>query len=250
MIITSKNNAIVAEAKKLKQAKYRKKENLFLVEGEKNLYDSLIKGEIIKLFCREGVTPPKKADCPVYTVSEAVMKELCDTVTPQGLAGIFKIPEFQSELTGNNILALNGVSDPGNVGTILRTALAMGYNTIICDDKTADVYSPKVVRSAMSAVFSLNIMKTDNLKEKLAYYKEEGYFIFSGCLKEASEEIDSICFPDKNIIVMGNEGNGVSSEIISISDKTYIIPMPGDIESLNVAVAAGISMYAAQKSQN
>lgn len=248
MIITSKSNAIIAETKKLKQAKYRKKEQQFIVEGEKNLCDSLKKGEIVKLFCKDGVTPPESISCPVYVISEAVMKELCDTVTPQGLLGIFKIPQFNAEKTSDKIVALNGISDPGNVGTILRTALAMGYNTVICDEKTADVYSPKVVRSAMSAVFSLNIMKANDLKEKIAYYKNKGYSVFSGCLDESSEEIDRIRFPDKNIIVLGNEGSGVSDEIINISDKTYIIPMPGDIESLNVAVAAGITMYAARKS--
>lgn len=248
MIITSKSNAAVAEAKKLKQAKYRKKEGLFLVEGEKNLCDSLKKGRIVKLFCREDITPPKNADCPVYTVGENVMKELCDTVTPQGIIGIFEIPQFNPKLTGNKILALNGVSDPGNVGTILRTALAMGYTTVICDEKTADVYSPKVVRSAMSAIFLLNILKTDNLSEKLAYYKSEGYSVFSGYLGDSSESLDNIKFPEKNIIAMGNEAKGVSEEIIKISDKTYIIPMTGDIESLNVSVAAGITMYAAQKS--
>ena len=123
----------------------------------------------------------------------------------------------------------------------------MGYNTVLCDEKTADVYSPKVVRSAMSAIFSLNILKTDALKEKLAYYKNEGYEIFAGYLNDKSEKIENISFPKKNIIVMGNEGNGVSEEILEICDKTYIIPMDTAIESLNVAVAAGITMFFARK---
>jgi len=244
--ITSKNNAVILETKKLKQSKYRKKENLFLVEGEKNLCDSLKSGEIVKLFVTEETLVPENISCPIYTVAQAVMKELSDTVTPQGLLGVFKIPDFNPELTGDKILVLNGVSDPGNVGTILRTALAMGYNTVICDEKTADVYSPKVVRSAMSAVFSLNILKTDSLKEKLAYYKNEGYLVFAGCLNDNSEEIKNISFPDKNIIVMGNEGNGVADEILEICDKTYVIPMSEAIESLNVAVAAGITMFTAR----
>ena len=246
MIITSKNNTVIAETKKLKQSKYRKKENLFLVEGEKNLYDSLKNGEIVKLFVKEGLKAPNNIDCPTYTVTETVLKELSDTVTPQGLIGVFKIPQFDLLKSSDRILALNGVSDPGNVGTILRTALAMGYTTILCDEKTADVYSPKVARSAMSAIFSLNILKTPSLKEKLAYYKNEGYEVFAGSLSNKSEKIENIIFPKKNIIVMGNEGNGVTDEILEICDKTYIIPMSKDIESLNVAVAAGITMFIAR----
>ena len=94
MIITSKNNSVIAETKKLKQSKYRKKDNLFLVEGEKNLCDSLKNGEIVKLFVKDGVTPPENINCPEYVVTESVLKELSDTVTPQGLIGVFKIPQF------------------------------------------------------------------------------------------------------------------------------------------------------------
>lgn len=190
---------------------------------------------------------PENAYCPVYRVSESIMKELSDTVTPQGMIGVFEIPKFKSECVSEKILALNGVSDPGNVGTLLRTALAMGFLTVICDEKTADVYSPKVVRSAMSAVFSLNILRTESLLGTLGELKKDGYTVCTGILSDKSENIGNISFPKNNIIVLGNEANGVEKEIAEMSDILYIIPMNSAIESLNVAVSGGIAMYCANK---
>lgn len=218
-----------------------------MAEGERNVCDSLKFGKADKLFVKEGVSIPENAVCSVYRVSENVMKELSDTVTPQGMIGIFEIPEFKSECVSEKILALNGVSDPGNVGTLLRTALAMGFLTVICDEKTADVYSPKVVRSAMSAVFSLNILRTDSLSGTLGGLKKDGYTVCTGILSDQSENIGNISFPKKNIIVLGNEANGVEREIAEMSDILYIIPMNNAIESLNVAVSGGIAMYCANK---
>lgn len=218
-----------------------------MAEGERNVCDSLKFGKADKLFVKEGVSIPENADCSVYRVSENVMKELSDTVTPQGMIGVFEIPKFKSECVCEKILVLNGVSDPGNVGTLLRTALAMGFLTVICDEKTADVYSPKVVRSAMSAVFSLNILRTDSLSGTLGELKKDGYTVCTGILSDKSENIGNISFPKKNIIVLGNEANGVEREIAEMSDILYIIPMNNAIESLNVAVSGGIVMYCANK---
>ena len=246
MVITSKTNSVITETKKLKQSKYRKKEGLFIAEGEKNVYDSLKYTSAVKIFHTENTAIPNGCENCAYTVSESVMKELCDTVTPQGIIGIFKTPVFSYEKVDGAIAVLNGVSDPGNVGTILRTALAMNFKTVICDEKTADVFSPKVVRSAMSAVFALNILRTEELKKEIISFKEKGYSVYAGALSGESVEINKIDFEKKCILVMGNEANGVSDEILSVTDKKFIIPMPGGIESLNVAVAAGISMYQAK----
>ena len=243
MVITSKTNSVISEVKKLKQSKYRKKEGLFIAEGEKNVLDSLKYQKAEMIFHTDEIKIPNGFESVAYTVSDGVMKELCDTVTPQGIVGVFKIPAFSYEKVENEIVVLNGVSDPGNVGTILRTALAMGFKTVICDEKTADVFSPKVVRSAMSAVFALNILKTDSIEKEILSFKEKGFFVYAGALCSESTEIGKVEFAKKRMLVMGNEANGVSKAVLDITDRKFIIPMPGEIESLNVAVAAGISMY-------
>lgn len=244
-IITSLKNDIIVQTKKLKNKKYREQTGTFLAEGIKNVSDSLRLYSAERVFVTDEKLLDKACNCPCYIVSEQIMNELCDTVTPQGMAAVFKMKEFSYDCISDKILLLNGVSDPGNVGTILRTACAFGFNTVIADSKSADIYSPKVIRSAMSSVFALNILRTQSLEEEINRFKKEGYKLYVSCLSKKSENIDELTFNKKCIIALGNEANGVDESVISLADKLYIIPMNSEIESLNVAVAAGISMYKA-----
>ena len=242
-IITSLKNDIIVQTKKLKNKKYREQTKTFFAEGIKNVKDSLKHCNAEKIFVTDEKLLDMDYKCPCYVVSEQIMKELCDTVTPQGMAAVFRMKEFSYDKVSNKILLLNGVSDPGNVGTILRTACAFGFNTVIADFKTADIYSPKIIRSAMSAVFSLNILRTSSLEDEIKRFKKEGYSFYVSCLSEKSEDINKVNFNKKCIIALGNEANGADESIISLADTLYIIPMHSEIESLNVAIAGGISMY-------
>ncbi len=247
--ITSLKNDIVVQTKKLKNKKYREQTKTFLAEGLKNVKDSLEKRVAKMIF----VTDEKMLDslevkeaCPCYVVNEQIMKEISDTVTPQGVAAVFEMKEFSYECISEKILVLNGVSDPGNVGTILRTACALGFNTVIADNKTADIYSPKIIRSSMSAVFALNILRcNDRMESELENLKNRGYKLYVSCLSEKSKNINDIAFSQKCMIVVGNEANGADESVVKLADTLYIIPMEKTIESLNVAIAAGISMYKA-----
>lgn len=242
--ITSSKNKLVCELKKLKQKKYREQNGLFLSEGYRNVCDSISK-EIPRMILMEKdfsepVCLPETAE--IYRVTDSVLKEICDTKTPQGIVAVFPIPQAK-EVTSQSVLLLNGVSDPGNLGTILRTALASGFSDIILDETCADVFAPKVVRSAMSAIFSLNLIRVKDLADSVSALQERGYTVYGAALTEDAKSIYQTKFSEKTAIMMGSEANGITEELLGKLDQVYIIPMNPEIESLNVAVAAGISMY-------
>ena len=195
--ITSVKNDIVLKTKKLKNKKYREQTGTFLAEGEKNVKDSMRYASPKAVFVTEREMVDFECDCPLYIVSPQVMKELSDTVTPQGIMAVFEMKAFDENNLSDKILVLNGVSDPGNVGTILRTACALGFSTVISDSKTADIYSPKIIRSAMSAIFSLNILRTDNLEDCILNLKKSGYTFYVSLLSKNSSDINKTDFSEK-----------------------------------------------------
>ena len=248
--ITSSKNKTVCELKKLKTKKYREQTGLFLAEGYRNVYDSIRKQQPKQVFIEKDFedTIPLTVDTEVYRVTEEVLKELCDTKTPQGIAAVFSIPE-EKEITSPAVLLLNGVSDPGNLGTILRTALAAGFTDIILDEQCADPFAPKVVRSAMSAIFSLNLIRVKDLSSTVSQLQQTGYRVFGAALTDRAKSIYQTDFSGKVALIFGSEANGITEELLELTDGVYIIPMGEEIESLNVAVAAGISMYEVQRNK-
>ncbi|MBO5408296.1 MAG: RNA methyltransferase [Clostridia bacterium] len=240
--ITSIKNKTVSDVKKLKQKKHREETGTFLAEGYRNVCDSIHKAVPEMVFVTANFEHPVPEGNNRYLVTKEVMKELSDTDTPQGIVAVFKIPK-EREITSSEVLLLNGVSDPGNMGTILRTALAAGFRDVIVDEKCADVYSPKVIRSAMSAVFSLNILRVKSLKEQISDLKQMGYSVCGAALTPLAKSIYDTDFSGKIALLFGSESNGIEEALLQMADKLYIIPMDSEIESLNVAVAAGISMY-------
>ena len=174
----------------------------------------------------------------------SVFSTISDVKTPQGVLAIiekntynFKVIDFNQDF----LLALDGVQDPGNLGTILRTADSCGLNQIIISDDTADPYNPKVVRSTMGAIYRVKIIRVENLKETLQKIKEKDFQIMVTTL-DSKDSIYNTSL-DKKVLVMGNEANGVSKEVIDISDNKVIIPMLGKTESLNVSVATAVVLY-------
>ncbi len=250
--ISGKDNRILKILRGLKTRNGRKKHGLYFVEGERIVKDtislaadnisfvifSLSYFESHKDFC---LSLENKTEC--YLISDRLFKEVSDTETPQGiLMVLFAHHSSLDNFSANgNILILDSVQDPGNMGTIIRTAEAMGINSIFLTKGSTDIYSPKVLRSAMGSAFRTNFYFIDT--DDLHTLKEKGYKLYSAALSENSVSLENVRCEEKTAIVIGNEANGISDEILRISDYLIKIPMAGKIESLNAAVAAAIVMY-------
>ncbi len=280
-VISSKDNEIIKNIRKLKEKKYRDLENAYLIEGIKIVKEAIAENAKIKqiVMCEDFTDNVELDKDTLYElarhnliyVTRNIMDSLSDVKTPQGIIGVVeKSKRFAEEdndqnksknnidaetnMLGNKtgiepkvdytqdiIIALDGVQDPGNLGTIIRTADSANLNQIIISKTSADPYNPKVVRSTMGAIFRVNIIETENIVEELKKAQENGFKVMVTAL-DSSESIYKTEF-NKKVIVIGNEANGVSKEVQSIADEKVKIPMLGKTESLNASVAAGIMIY-------
>ena len=250
-MITSKENAIVKYVKSLSQKKYREMQKEYMIEGYKMLKEAIENEQEISLtlFCEElwnGLKEEKewleKNGLKLELVSKNVFCYLADTVTPQGILAVVKEKSMENQDYSNVIFALDDLQDPGNLGTIIRTLDAAGYQDLIVSQGTAEVYNPKVVRSTMGAIFRVHFYKATNLQEKLEELKRNGYQIVVTSLDTNSYYYD-LNFQEKLVIVIGNEAKGVTQEIQEMADRKIKIPMLGKTESLNAAVATSILAY-------
>lgn len=238
-MITSLENKEIKSYVKLKQKKYRDQEKMFLVEGE-HLIREAEKAELLeKIILTEGKTI-ESAQKKLYVTKE-IMKKLSFLDTPPGMIGICKMQE-ESSLLGERLLVLDKIQDPGNLGTIIRSAVAFGIDSIILSEDTVDLYNPKVIRATQGLAFYMNIVRC-NLKEQLMYLKKKGYEIYATNV-ESGEELKNIETSNKKLaLVMGNEGNGVRDEIKILADRNLYIKTDPLVESLNVGVATSILLY-------
>ena len=237
MVIESIDNKKIKELRKLKTKKYRDEEKKFLVEGihlVKEAYDS---GSLIEVLLLEGDDIDFNAN--VTYVSESVMKSLSDLETPYNIIGICNYPK-EKEI-GNKVLMLDEIQDPGNLGTIIRSSVAFNIDTIILSKTSVDVYNSKVLRGCQGMNFHINIIR-DDLIENIKNLKSKGYRVYTTDVN-GGKELKSIKSPDKYVIIMGNEGKGVSFEASDLSDERIYINMNENCESLNVAVATSIILY-------
>lgn len=243
MIITSKDNEIIKNIKKLKEKKYRL--DSYIVEGIKMVKEAINENQEIALI---AIREDFKIDfdtknTKIVTISNKIFNDISDVKTPQGiLAVIKKNQNNQIETNSDYILALDSLQDPGNMGTIIRTADSANINQIIINKTTVDPYSPKVIRSTMGAIYRTNIIEVEDLKATLKEMKSKGFQIITTDLK-ATQSIYDINYNNKTVVVIGNEANGVSQEILQTADKKVIIPMLGKTESLNASIAASIMIY-------
>ena len=252
--ITSPTNPKIKFAINLQQKKYRDKFEMFLLEGIRNAEMALSqKNDIDMCFCTqkalENARIQKLVDeltCPIYLVPDNIYQKLSDTVSPQGLMLVIKNRPISLE----NILAssdglyliLDRLQDPGNLGTIIRTADAMGIKGLICLNGTADIYSPKVIRSAMGSIFNIDIINKISEDSLLDFIRQNNIELYATALDDTAKPSWSVKFPQKCAIILGNEANGVSESLLLQSEKIYI-PMLGNAESLNVANAGSMIMY-------
>ncbi len=254
--ILSDKNKIFRHALELKKKKYRDKWREYLIEGPNLVEEALKEGvEIKTLMVRDDVGPdspggvgPDFSEVPgdrIYKLPPSLFSKLSDTVTPQGVIGVVAMKEtapYEMELGDGNIIVLDRLQDPGNIGTILRTADAAGFSLAVFLKGTADPYSPKAVRSAAGSVLRMPVAFFEDGEELSAFLKARNKKLAVSCMDAPKayfqEDLSRDC-----AIVVGNEGNGVAPELIEMSDIKIRIPMAGNTESLNASMAAGILMY-------
>jgi len=251
MIITSASNEKIKNIIQLKdKAKVRKKEGCYIVEGIKMVLEAP-KEDLVNVFISESFDkekPELAKEFDALTVSDSVFKKISDTVTPQGILAIVKQKKytldelFDTVRPGKNcFVVLDSLRDPGNMGTIIRTGEGAGINGVIMNSSSVDVYNPKVIRSTMGSIFRVPVVIVDNLPETVKQIKEQGIVTYAAHLK--GENYSREEFPDKTAILIGNEANGLSDEVSEEADRLIKIPMHGQVESLNAAIATSILMY-------
>ena len=241
-IITSKANSVVKNAKKLHQKKYRK--SAYLIEGWHLFEEAVQAGVTIeKIFALESYRDQLAAFPQTVWVSEDILLDLADSQTPQGIVAVVQKEEVgQVDFSQGKFLFLEDVQDPGNVGTIIRTADAAGFTGVIVSDKSADIYSLKTLRSMQGSHFHLPIYRMTS-QALLEEAKEAGIPVLATTLSKDSVDYRELPPIENFVLVMGNEGQGISSLMAESADQLVHISMKGQAESLNVAVAAGILIF-------
>ena len=269
-IISSKDNEIVKNIRKLKEKKYRDIENEYIIEGIKLVKEAIAENANIKqiIMCEDFAdnveldkdTLYEIAKYNVLYVTRNIINSITDVKTPQGIIAVveknsnnnnnnseniqnlsLQNTENQVDYSQDIIIALDDIQDPGNLGTILRTVDSANLKQIILSKNSADPYNPKVVRSTMGAIFRVKIIETENLKQELKKSQQNGFKVMVTAL-DTQNNIYDVGY-NKKVIVIGNEANGVSKEIQEIADEKVKIPMLGKTESLNASVATGIMIY-------
>ena len=237
MLITSLNNEHIKEILKLKEKKYRDLSNTFLVEGRHLVLEAHREKKIVELILEQDELFP--LDTNTLYVSSSVMKKLSDLSTPSNVMAV--VEKLDEKPIGEKILILDNIQDPGNLGTIIRSAVAFNFDTIVLSPKTVDLYNPKVVRSTQGMMFHTNIIIREPVKF-INELKKEGYKIVGTKVTNGVDVRESKTYSHFALII-GNEGKGMSEELSELCDEYLYIKMNDQCESLNAAVAASILMY-------
>ncbi len=256
MTITSKDNETIKHIKKLKEKKYREEYHEFIVEGIKMIEEAINEGAKIKsiIICEDcktqGAIPNDlmyeiaKLNC-IY-VAEKIFNTITDVINPQGIMAVIEKPNARDntiDFSANVSLLLDNIQDPGNMGTILRTADSLNMKQIIVSKGSADVYNLKVVRSTMGAIFRVKVIEVENLVTVIKEMKKHKIKVYATDL-QTDKSIYDVDY-SKSAIVIGNEANGVSSKVLYEATERIKIPMIGKTESLNAAVATSVILYEA-----
>ena len=257
MVISSKDNETIKKLKKLKDKKYRDQENCYIIEGIKLIKEAINENAKIKLIivcddCKQenNIDADAKYEIAKYEciyVTEKIFLSLTNVVNPQGILAVIEKEKSNNVINYDEdlFLVLDDIQNPGNMGTILRTADSLNLKQIIVSKGSSDIYNPKVVRSTMGAIFRVNIIESDNLVKTLKDMKKHKIKIVTTNL-QTDKKIYDVDY-EKSAIVIGNEANGVSNEVLELADEKVKIPMPGKTESLNASVATAIILYEAMR---
>ena len=237
MVITSLDNKKVKEVVKLQSKKYRDSTNTFVVETE-HLVEEAFKAGIVKdVFLVENEFVDSD---DIYFVTPEIMKKMSSMESPSNVLAVCK-KSNSKEIIGNKILLLDNIQDPGNLGTIIRSSVAFNVDTIILSPDTVDLYNPKVIRASEGMFCHINIITMD-LEDAINFIKEKGIKVY-GTNVNNGIDVKSITDKSSYALIMGNEGNGVKSNIQELCDENLYIPMKEACESLNVGVACSILLY-------
>ena len=249
-MITSTSNIQVKELLRLqKKSREREKEGVFIVEGPR-MAEEIPRERIVKLYVSESFQAKcvkEKNDRFIQeaeVMSDTVFAHVSDTKTPQGILAVVRRMEYTAEdILGEtpHVLVLENIQDPGNLGTIFRTAEAAGATGIVLSKDCVDLYNPKVIRSTMGAIFRVPFVITDDLPQVVEQLKQKGISVYAGHLK--GDVFYKQDYRNGSAFLIGNEGNGLTDEITALADHKIKIPMKGKVESLNAAVSATILMY-------
>ena len=249
-IITSLQNPQVKAWRALNRSRAeRSRQGLFLAEGEHMAGEAVKEGKAQALLIADTAREKYRglaksaAGVTVWYLADHVIQALCDAKTPQGIVAVCGYPFPAAIPSGAALLAaLDGVQDPGNVGTLLRTMDAAGFHCLLLDEKTADPYGPKALRASMGAVFRVPVFRCSSLSDTLDGLQRDGFEIIAGDLRGESF-FRRPRLPDKLCVVIGNEGQGISPEVMCKATMRLKLPIPGGAESLNAAVAGSIMIY-------
>ena len=258
--ITSVSNPVIKDTAALLQKKYRLEKRAFLLEGAKCIQFAVENSFSLRsIFIDKRCIPQdecafyeriaEEQDITLYYVNDAIIRKISDTVTPQPIVAVFDYFSYSfSDIFLKKkafILVLDGISDPGNLGTIIRTADATGIDTVILNKNCTELFSPKTLRSAMGSVFNLPVVVQADDGEIINWLKGENFTIITSAA-DADKSIRDAVFPERSALIMGSEAHGINEFLTQKSDMSLSIPIYGKAESLNVAVAAAIFLYKAK----
>lgn len=235
-MITSASNNTIKALIKLKQKKYRDETGYYLVEGEHLVEEAMKAKQVECLISTKDIT----SDLPIIVVSNEVMSKLSFTKSPQSIMAKCKIKKEKKLIDGKRYLILDDLQDPGNIGTLIRTALAFSIDQVILSNNCVDLYNDKLLRSMQGANFHISCIY-DDLKTVISTLKKNNVKIIGSAL-ENGQDIKQIKISEKMAFIVGNEGNGMNKDILEECDYVGYIPI-NTIESLNVAIAGSIMMY-------
>lgn len=236
MLITSTSNKLVLYANSLKEKKYRDKEGKFLIEGEHLI------SMASDIECIFTTNENYKSNYPVYYVSEDVLKKISFVQSPQGIIAICKKKTCEINYNKSSYLLCDGVADPGNMGTIIRTALAFHVDQVILANGSVDIYNDKVIRGSQGAIFEIDVAY-GNLNEVIEKLQANNIKVYASTLSARSIDLKEVKEINKYALVVGNEGSGVSQSVLDKSDYNIKIQHSTSIDSLNVGVATSIMLY-------
>jgi TrmH family RNA methyltransferase len=250
-LITSKNNDFIKQIAKLKITKYRNKQNQFLIESIKVVEMALTSNYNVKHILydesklnnfKEIIVKAEKSDINIVAVSSDVMEKLSYSKVPQGIVAVCEMKQYDTNsINSSLVIACEELCDPGNMGTIIRTADAVGAGVVMISNDCVDIYNEKVLRASMGSVFNIDIIKVEDFIGELESLQQKGYK--AGCGHLDGSDFFNREKHKKNILIIGNESKGVSDKVVNVCDFKWKLSMKGNAESLNAAVAAGIMMY-------
>ena len=262
MLITSRSNPLIIETASLKEKKYREKNGLFIFEGKK-LFDEAVKRgvNIERVFVTEKATKYCENSAfngEIITVSESVYEKLSSEKSPEGIICVAKYIDKSHNMNKiynkeefeqgeKRIIILSSLRDPGNLGTVIRTAAAFGVDEMILSSDCADIYNPKTVRAAMGTLFSQSISYVQDLPETVKVMNGAGYTTLAAVLDEKALPLNELSIGRKTAFIIGNEGHGIDPEVVKSASGTVYIPMEAGVESLNAAIAASVFMWQTYK---